>query len=734
MSLLANVDAILALTDEGRFDASRTRDGLAREITALTFDLHLNHMGVLLDASGTPRPQGDAVTASILAQRAADEAACTSTTTVSAWASTTLPATSKRTPKPLAMDRWNMRTPPVNTHPYLRLFELTGAKKKRMAWGRRAKARSTRHKQRKISLESAGSLAETDGEMTAAPLPPHEARRTSPRSPRQRKGRTLRLSTEVRAERRNENVLRSFVKILKSSRSIYGKDPETIRDVFQTVDRDGNGTLDRDEFQTAMHRLGLGLDDDTVDNLMRCIDDNDDGLIAYQELVTKICQIMRQSSRRHIEKASRSATTGAAARQNTPRFPEVEMIRFTDLVLAWAGDARRKLVKVSEGLRRMFSAADKDRNGAISGHNFVRVVLDYGLARDGVAQADVAKVALGIQEKETGSIFYHEFVDVMARRLKRHTRRQRGESTIDAARTALFQSVPRLEATVERVAQAVAAKLSATQLNQVEEFLDPTVKEPTLTAPLFFDTLERLGVTLDSEELLALWNGLGLNERNASRTGGMFDHKEDDARVARLHAVNDSKIISKFMVKHKHHIRQHYSTKIQKLKEKRVDNFRLRAMTRALDRLDDGGRVEHRFVLVLAKIKQSLRLASIGGADVMRIFTLFDEDGDGQISRREFEIAMERLTVELTEEDMDSCFAMLDPNEDDGIDINEFRYAWFNAGKMLRTMDHEDSDSSVAHQAKLRRNEKEELKNIETMYRAQQGLLMSARPPPGEKT
>ena len=45
-------------------------------------------------------------------------------------------------------------------------------------------------------------------------------------------------------------------------------------------------------------------------------------------------------------------------------------------------------------------------------------------------------------------------------------------------------------------------------------------------------------------------------------------------------------------------------------------------MSRAIDRLEDGNRVEHRFVQVLEKIKRSLRLASIDGADVLRIFTI----------------------------------------------------------------------------------------------------------------
>ena len=100
------------------------------------------------------------------------------------------------------------------------------------------------------------------------------------------------------------------------------------------------------------------------------------------------------------------------------------------------------------------------------------------------------------------------------------------------------------------------------------------------------------------------------------------------------------------------------------------------------------------------------------------------KDGDGQISRKEFEIAVEKVTVDLTK-DLDSCFAMLDPNEDDGIDINEFRYAWFNSGKIIRTMDHKQSQSSV-HARPCCVDKREEMKALEKLYRERQSLLLSS--------
>ena len=94
----------------------------------------------------------------------------------------------------MPMDKWNMKTPPTNTHPYLRLFEIVGAKKEHMKWHRRAKARSQRHKlKRKMSLESSQA---TD----SMPSPPKKA--TAGQTHPRRNGRTLKLSSEARAQQK----------------------------------------------------------------------------------------------------------------------------------------------------------------------------------------------------------------------------------------------------------------------------------------------------------------------------------------------------------------------------------------------------------------------------------------------------------------------------------------------------------------------------------------------------
>ena len=86
---------------------------------------------------------------------------------------------------------------------------------------------------------------------------------------------------------------------------------------------------------------------------------------------------MRQSSRRHIDKARRYRTTGShkVRRGLVSRYPDVEMTQFTGLILSWSTDRNYRAGQAGERLRRALSLKDKARSCAISGQDFVNVVL-----------------------------------------------------------------------------------------------------------------------------------------------------------------------------------------------------------------------------------------------------------------------------------------------------------------------------------------------------------------------
>lgn len=61
---------------------------------------------------------------------------------------------------------------------------------------------------------------------------------------------------------------------------------EKLRASFKTFDKDGNGTISADEVKAV---LGTQLSDEAVDNIIKQVDENDDGEIQFEEF----CNLMR---------------------------------------------------------------------------------------------------------------------------------------------------------------------------------------------------------------------------------------------------------------------------------------------------------------------------------------------------------------------------------------------------------------------------------------------------------
>ncbi len=73
--------------------------------------------------------------------------------------------------------------------------------------------------------------------------------------------------------------------VLASDRTLFGKKMHTARDLFDQMDRDGNGLVEVQELQTAFQRLGLGISAAQLDHLVGLIDADNNGTINYRELL-----------------------------------------------------------------------------------------------------------------------------------------------------------------------------------------------------------------------------------------------------------------------------------------------------------------------------------------------------------------------------------------------------------------------------------------------------------------
>ena len=64
------------------------------------------------------------------------------------------------------------------------------------------------------------------------------------------------------------------------------------------------------------------------------------------------------------------------------------------------------------------------------------------------------KIALALEDKDAGSIFYHEFIDELSRHLRKHSR-QRKRNSNAIMRKKIHASCPDLQPTIDRVVEAV---------------------------------------------------------------------------------------------------------------------------------------------------------------------------------------------------------------------------------------------------------------------------------------
>lgn len=74
-----------------------------------------------------------------------------------------------------------------------------------------------------------------------------------------------------------------------------------LRVVFETLDRDGSGEITADELQTAFHKLGYKLTIRQLKVLLSQVDSNQDGLVNFQEFCDYFSSLPSPDMRQIIE-------------------------------------------------------------------------------------------------------------------------------------------------------------------------------------------------------------------------------------------------------------------------------------------------------------------------------------------------------------------------------------------------------------------------------------------------
>jgi hypothetical protein len=101
--------------------------------------------------------------------------------------------------------------------------------------------------------------------------------------------------------------------IIGSQRTLYGHKLNDIKAAFDAIDKDGSGAVNHREFRTAMHRLGLGLTDRQLTQLVGAIDPAQSDVISCESFTAWLAQCSDHPPQAEPPREKQTALTGTAA-------------------------------------------------------------------------------------------------------------------------------------------------------------------------------------------------------------------------------------------------------------------------------------------------------------------------------------------------------------------------------------------------------------------------------------
>jgi len=170
----------------------------------------------------------------------------------------------------------------------------------------------------------------------------------------------------------------------------------SVNNIFQIFDRDGDGHLSFQEFQTAMNVLGSPVSQADLQSVFRTFDQSGDGFCSLAELL----HFFRES----IDRAT-PLTTLRAGERPVYRAPPVEAAwerEILDMIRSCLSP-QRSTMDISEVFRRL----DLSKSNALTFYEFGRMITTY---RPDLSNGHVEQLFNKVNVSKTGAITYGEFV------------------------------------------------------------------------------------------------------------------------------------------------------------------------------------------------------------------------------------------------------------------------------------------------------------------------------------
>lgn len=353
---------------------------------------------------------------------------------------------------------------------------------------------------------------------------------------------------------------------------------DSVRDLFDQLDRNGDRQITAIEFRSGLRRLGIDLDDWEVRDIIKHCDLDGDGEISFAEF------------RSFVE-------------SNEMKDTDVQDVleRLREIVRA---EGRYNVNAIED----VFEEFDDDYSGSIEADEMHAGLRKFNIT---LTVAEAEKIvqrfpARGGRRKQPGNkqrIHYRDFVAA----IRGVAPRSHGMKDVEGERTSTY-AVRKLQQEVERCAKTRRGDLD---FRGVFQEMD-TDGSGTLDRTELRAVLDKLGVRLSRSELIDIMDFFGKGAEGEI-------HYDEFCRFA----LKEDKATQR--------IAQRVRDEIGRLAERRGRKPDYRRAFAEIDRDDSGSVDTTEFVQAMRNL--GLRLSS---AEARQLMNMFDENGDGRVSYREF--------------------------------------------------------------------------------------------------